>query len=117
MSELPGISLADFMADFGEAAAVAVVDQFPPRYDLAVAAHYAGPIRQLRRKPLGAQRHAIAALAESLRTNSLSLLVGEMGTGKTLIAVSAVWAAGYRRALAICPSHLVRKWKRELERT
>lgn len=117
MSEPLGITLADFMADFGEAAAAAVVEQFPPRYASGVAARYAGPIRQLRRKPIGAQRHAISALAESLTANSLSLLVGEMGTGKSLIAASAVWAAGYRRALTISPSHLVRKWKREIEST
>ena len=40
-----------------------------------------------------------------------------MGTGKTFIGAAAVHMAGLRRILVICPSHLVPKWKREVEQT
>src|SRR5207253_7292170 len=44
-------------------------------------------------------------------------VVGEMGTGKTMIACSAAFLAGMRRVLVICPPHLVRKWAREVKET
>ncbi len=40
-----------------------------------------------------------------------------MGTGKTFIAASAAHMAGFRRVLVLCPPHLTRKWKREVEET
>ena len=44
-------------------------------------------------------------------------MVGEMGTGKTFIGAAAAHAAGFRRMLVLCPPHLTRKWKREVEDT
>lgn len=38
-----------------------------------------------------------------------------MGSGKTFIAAAAVYLAGQRRAVILCPPHLVRKWQREIE--
>lgn len=40
-----------------------------------------------------------------------------MGTGKTMIGASAAYLAGFRRILVLCPPHLTRKWKREVEET
>ena len=40
-----------------------------------------------------------------------------MGTGKTFIAAGAALMAGFKRILIICPPHLTRKWKREVEAT
>ena len=40
-----------------------------------------------------------------------------MGTGKTFIATAAAHMAGFRRVLVLCPPHLTRKWKREVEET
>ena len=40
-----------------------------------------------------------------------------MGTGKTFIGAAAAHAAGFRRILILCPPHLTRKWKREVEDT
>ena len=40
-----------------------------------------------------------------------------MGTGKTFIGAAAAHAAGFRRVLILCPPHLTRKWKREVEDT
>ncbi len=40
-----------------------------------------------------------------------------MGTGKTFIGGAAAHAAGFRRMLILCPPHLTRKWKREVEDT
>ena len=40
-----------------------------------------------------------------------------MGTGKTFIAAAAAYMAGFKRVLVLGPSHLVPKWKREVEMT
>ena len=40
-----------------------------------------------------------------------------MGTGKTFIGAAAAYMAGFRRCLILCPPHLTRKWKREVEDT
>ncbi len=54
----------------------------------------------------------------SLRAHRGTIVVGEMGTGKTFIgAAAAAHAAGFRRILVLCPPHLTRKWKREVEET
>ena len=53
----------------------------------------------------------------SLQAHRGTIVVGEMGTGKTFIAAAAAHAAGFRRILVLCPPHLTRKWKREVEET
>ena len=72
---------------------------------------------ELLRSPLGAQADAIRAAALSLRNSRGTTVVGEMGTGKSFIATAAAHMAGFRRTVVLCPPHLVRKWKREIEET
>ena len=60
------------------------------------------------------------AIRKALRRQKALLLVGEMGTGKTIMAMAAVHAhAGGRpyRALVFCPGQLVNKWEREIRET
>jgi hypothetical protein len=74
----------------------------------------------LLRAPFAAQAHVIAAVRKALRRQKALLLVGEMGTGKTLMGLAAVHAhaAGrHYRALVFCPGHLVPKWAREIRET
>ncbi len=72
---------------------------------------------RLLRTPLGAQADAIRGAALSLERQRGTTVVGEMGTGKTFIGATAAHLAGYRRVLVLCPPHLTRKWKREVEET
>ena len=55
--------------------------------------------------------------AEVATSQRGTTVVGEMGTGKTFIAASAAHMAGFERVLVLCPPHLTRKWKREVEET
>ncbi len=80
------------------------------------------PVRQpeLLRQPFEAQAHVIEAARKSLCRQKALLLVGEMGTGKTIMALAALHAhAGSRpyRALVFCPGQLVHKWEREIRET
>jgi hypothetical protein len=68
------------------------------------------------------QAHTVWAVVQMLEQTGGGFLVGEMGTGKTPMGATAVWLhAAYKlkrkgfRCLIMCPDHLVRKWKREIE--
>jgi hypothetical protein len=78
------------------------------------------PTLDLLREPFEAQAHAIEATRKALGRQKALLLVGEMGTGKTLMALAAcrAHAAGRPyRALVFCPGQLVDKWSREIRAT
>ena len=108
------MDLAEFIDTYRDAIAQRVVESYPPRYRPS---ENGRPLPQLLRSPLGAQADAIRAAALSLDTHRGTTVVGEMGTGKTFIAASAAHMAGFRRVLVLCPPHLTRKWKREVEET
>ena len=108
------MNLGGFIDKFKEAIARRVVESYPPLYRPS---ENGGTLPRLLRKPLGAQADAIKGAALSLKAHRGTTVVGEMGTGKTFIGAAAAYMAGFKRVLIICPPHLVRKWKREVEET
>jgi len=83
---------------------------------------------ELLREPFPCQKHVIAAAGKMMDRVGSGFIVGEMGTGKTLLGmVSAHKHAsksrkqggkgGNYRALILCPDHLIGKWCREIEET
>lgn len=69
------------------------------------------------RKPLPAQGQVITGAVKGLRQQNAVFVVGEQGSGKTLMAsVTFHELARGRpyRALVFCPPQLVDKWKREI---
>ena len=108
------MNLGDFIDKFKDAIAQRVVESYPPLYRPS---ENGGALPRLLRRPLGAQADAIRGAALSLQAHRGTTVVGEMGTGKTFIGAAAAHMAGFRRVLVICPPHLVRKWKREVEET
>ena len=108
------MNLGEFIDKFRDAIARRVVESYPPLYRPS---ENGGTLPRLLRRPLGAQADAIRGAALSLKAHRGTTVVGEMGTGKTFIGAAAAHMAGFRRVLVICPPHLVRKWKREIEET
>jgi len=108
------VNLGGFIDTFKEAIARRVVESYPPLYRPS---ENGGALPRLLRTPLGAQADAIKGTALSLKAHRGTTIVGEMGTGKSFIGAAAAYMAGFRRVLIICPPHLVRKWKREVEET
>ena len=108
------MNLSGFIDTFKEAIAKRVVESYPPLYRPSET-----PVRlpRLLRTPMGGQEDAIKGTALSLQAHRGTTVVGEMGTGKTFIGAAAAHAAGFRRVLILCPPHLTRKWKREVEDT
>ena len=108
------MDLAAFIDTYRDAIARRVVASYPPRYRPSAGGR---PLPPLLRAPLGAQGDAIRGAALSLEAQRGTTVVGEMGTGKTFIAAAAAHTAGFERVLVLCPPHLTRKWKREVEET
>jgi superfamily II DNA or RNA helicase len=109
--------LPEFLTEFADAIAEAVVRTYPPLYDAGVRRSCGFDLHRLLRRPLGAQADAIRATALSIQRQRATIVVGEMGTGKSYCSAAAAYLAGCRRVFLVCPPHLVRKWRREIERT
>jgi SNF2 family DNA or RNA helicase len=74
-------------------------------------------IKRLPRRPIASQIDAIGGIVQALQSRDSTILVGEMGLGKTYISIAAAAALGLRRVLVVCPPHLVNKWRREVKQT
>lgn len=108
---------AEFLETYRDAIGDAVARAYPPRYDAETRRTCGLDLGRLRRRPLGAQADAIRAAALSIREQPGTIVVGEMGSGKSFIAAAAAYLAGCRRVFVMAPPHLVRKWRREIEGT
>ena len=108
------MNLGEFIDTYREAITRRVVESYPPLYRPSDDVH---GLPHLLRTPLGAQADAIRGAALSLKAHRGTTVVGEMGTGKTFIGAAAAHMAGFRRILILCPPHLTKKWKREIEQT
>ena len=108
------MNLGEFIDTYRDAITERVIASYPPIYSPATDQR---PMPRLLRSPLGAQEDAIRGAALSLSSQRGTTVVGEMGTGKTFIGTAAAHLAGFRRVLVLCPPHLTRKWKREIEET
>ena len=66
-----------------------------------------------------AQKYTISAVSRSLNCTNSAIIVGEMGSGKTSLAIGSVFlnsADNNSNTIVMAPGHLVEKWKREIER-
>ena len=114
--ETRSIGLSEFIEIYKDAIARTVTEAYAPRYRPGEPGQDK-PLPRLLRRPMGAQEHAVRGAALSLEVNPGTVIVGEMGTGKTYIGAAAAHMNGHRNVLVLCPPHLVIKWKREVEMT
>jgi superfamily II DNA or RNA helicase len=67
-----------------------------------------------------AQKATIQAAVNNLKVNNVTFVIGEMGCGKTAVGSGIAYAHYGKKAgmtnVVMCPSHLIEKWKREVER-
>ncbi|MCB8944528.1 MAG: hypothetical protein H6658_12330 [Ardenticatenaceae bacterium] len=127
--EVEGEELADFLEDWIDPLTQVVATSYPPKYTFDLngfgpALHQLnlGRMIPLIGKPglLPTQKHAAAAAATRLLTHDEAIIVGKMGTGKTLMGpatVAALRSKGMKmnHIIVICPPHLVKKWIREIK--
>lgn len=67
-----------------------------------------------------AQKATIQAAVNNFKKNNVTFVIGEMGCGKTALGAGIAYADYGKKAgstsIVLCPSHLVEKWKREVEK-
>jgi hypothetical protein len=105
----------EYLKTYSQELGSRIVEMYPPVQRPNDPA--AKQVATLLRKPLPAQALTITGLAKYLRTARSVRIVGECGTGKTLmsIAVAHTHADGAPYSgIAMCPPHLVLKWAREV---
>ena len=109
------MNLSTLLDQFREPISRAIVAMYPPL--LLPKGPTAEGLPPLLRRPKGAQADAIRAAAHSLRRETATTIVGEMGVGKTYIALAALRQAGFRRPIVVCPPQLTEQWCDEARRT
>lgn len=126
---LPSIhGLNDYLDMFGEFLAKKIQTSFKPKFipgtdkydqyvnDIDDFIHDKNKIELFE-----AQKSMIQAITNNWRINKSTILSGEMGAGKTLIASAATYTHHENRnkglnCLIMCPSHLQKNWENELTR-
>jgi hypothetical protein len=93
-----------------------VLRRMPPVYGLNGSPQDPEVARLLRR-PFPAQYHAAKALATYLRDHRAAQLVGEPSIGKTITSLVVAALLRVRRVLVVAPTHLLPKWRREIQTT
>lgn len=87
------MKLAQFLETYAPAITDAVLRNYPPVYDADMRRACGFDLYRLLRRPLGAQGDAIRAAALSIQRQPGTVIVGEMGSGKSLIAAAAAYLA------------------------
>ena len=115
--ELPD-SISDYLKAYSTELSDQILKSFPPLY--SPEERPSRVLAELYRKPFKAQEVAIMSALRRLERARTVAIIGEMGTGKTFMAMSAVHceAAGRPYAcLVMAPGTLLEKWSRELLET
>jgi hypothetical protein len=105
----------DYLRAYSSELGARIVEMYPPLQ--GPKDPIAPVLKTLLRKPLPAQAMTITGAAKYLEREDSLRLVGECGTGKTLmsIGIAHAHAAGKPYStLVMCPPHLVLKWAREV---
>ena len=119
--------LANFLSNNLKIVTKKIQTLYPPRYRFKLK-EWAGYLKGVNRRRipntnriglLPAQKHATAAINVHWEKHDAAILVGQLGTGKTIMAIAAAYAQYHKNNnrdhfLVMCPPHLVKKWIREI---
>jgi hypothetical protein len=115
-----GMAIADVLNHYGDSLARVMERQCRIGYDPRSAEQWTLPASP--RQPFTAQAHAVRAVVQLLggpgggvrgRGGQAAILLGEIGSGKSTVALLAGRAIGARCALVLCPPHLLESWRNE----
>ncbi len=126
-------SVTQYLNTFGVLIAERIKNQFQPLFDPATEAlsHEILAVNENIKKNVGyslydAQLAVCEAHKRCLEKKKATLCIAECGSGKTKIGITALHAYQQRNAknkpkkhfnIVLCPSHMTKKWVREIEET
>lgn len=118
--------LDSYLNIFGDTLAERIQNSFAPKYDPAsneydqYTHNYDDSCYHNGIELYKAQKATIQAAVENLKVNDVTFVIGEMGCGKTALGSGITYAHYGKKSgmtnIVMCPSHLVKKWKAEIER-
>jgi len=112
-------NVTDYLKKYGNNLAEKVKDNAKPLFNPGEA--WDDKMDTLLRKPFAAQGDVIMGLIKTLKEQDSAVIVGEMGSGKSLIGACAPYISNNggkpTRTIVMCPGHLVRKWRSEIIKT
>lgn len=112
------LTMADLLEHYGRGMMDVMLERCPVMHDPARATD-TFPLPELARPLYDAQAHATMATVKLLggpnarpraRRRKAAFLLGEVGVGKSSVAISTALAVKARRTLVVCPPHLLRSW-------
>jgi hypothetical protein len=117
-----GMTVADLLHHYGQSLMGVMERQcqigYDPRRDAETI-----PLAPTARRLFDAQSHATRACVRLLggakarrsqRRGRAAILLGEIGSGKSTVALTAAATIGARRVLILCPPHLLDSWRNEI---
>lgn len=128
---LADMTIADVVHAYQTSLIAAMWEQCPPLHDPA--AHPAVTLPATPRQPYTAQHHAIVANLKLLAHGKQPFVLGEVGTGKSTIALMTALACSpmykaamqaqlgagqlptIRNVLILCPPHLLQSWRDQVQ--
>ena len=117
------MTLKDFLNEFGGSLRrkIKMAPVFDPAHLDEWDKQAMAKLKKLARQPFPPQAKAILALAKGFyrENKKAEIMVGEMGTGKTICAIATAFLNPKKnhRTIVMCPGHLVDKWMREIGET
>lgn len=117
--------LDEYMAKYGPQMAARVSQMYSPLYDPVRDGETPGMrvLSECRVRPYPPQAACIEAIVRTLKQQRAAWCVGEMGTGKTVLAMGTHMvmrsqrpAHGWMRTAITCPPQLVKKWAAHAEK-
>lgn len=119
---IESLSIAGLMKHYERGLMEVMEAQCPILYDPR---YHAESIKlaEVAREPFSAQAHASRAIISLLggpsarrfeRKGKAAILLGEVGSGKTGVALTVGKTIGARRPLVMCPPHLLSSWQHEI---
>jgi hypothetical protein len=115
LSGCPMETYFDYLRQHSQELGARILEFYPPLQ--APSDPLAPAVATLLRRPLPVQALTISGLAKALETSRSVRIVGECGTGKTLMSMGVAHAHAKGNpytAISMCPPHLVYKWAREV---
>jgi len=120
---IEGMTVAGLLRYYGDSLMAVMEQQCPILYDPRRDGNSI-TLAPTDRTPFTAQAHAAKALVKLLggpdvplrkRHGKAAFLLGEIGSGKTTVALVVSKTIGAKRPLVICPPHLLTSWANEIE--
>lgn len=104
------MNVTEFMVTFSEQLEKKVSKMNPPIYKLRTDHDDFGSLID----PLPLQREVVRALAEGFNHKQALFLIGQPGSGKTLMGTWLSRHMNAKRTLVQCPPHLIEQWAKEI---